>query len=283
MEEKQYIKAYVEKVSDDEINIVATDESIDREGEKIVVSGWKLDNFKKNPVLLWSHNAGLGEQRPAIGIADKLKEENKKITFIPIFDMADQFAANIARKVKEGFINAVSVGFLPLERDENNEAIIKSAELLEISFVNIPANPNALIQMRSAGIPISKDWKDWKEGSIEYPDEKGVVGTHTTPTASIDSSWDGSDARRSLLEWAGGRENTNFSKFKRGFAWFDTEDADNLGAYKLPHHIVDNGELKVVFRGVSAAMAALLGARGGVDIPDSDRQGVYRHLSRHHN
>ncbi|MGD8240898.1 MAG: hypothetical protein PVH68_20270, partial [Armatimonadota bacterium] len=41
-------------------------------------------------------------------------------------------------------------------------------------------------------------------------------------------------------------------------------------------------ELRAVWRGCGAAMAVLLGARGGADIPESDRQGCYRHLRRYY-
>jgi phage I-like protein len=63
-------------------------------------------------------------------------------------------------------------------------------------------------------------------------------------------------------------------------AWYDIENRDNKGAYKLPHHRQE--DKAVVWNGVAAAMAALLGARGGVDLPGTDRQGVYRHLARHY-
>ena len=43
-----------------------------------------------------------------------------------------------------------------------------------------------------------------------------------------------------------------------------------------------DGKLVVVWRGVAAAMAALRGARGGVEIPRSDYDAVYRHLARHY-
>jgi len=49
----------------------------------------------------------------------------------------------------------------------------------------------------------------------------------------------------------------------------------------LPHHKA-SGQHPVVWRGVSAAMAALFGARGGVNIPDRDRRGVYNHLAKHY-
>ena len=50
--------------------------------------------------------------------------------------------------------------------------------------------------------------------------------------------------------------------------WYDAENEDVKSAYKLPHHRAS--DLKAVWRGVAAAMGALLGARGGVDIPDGD-------------
>ena len=46
--------------------------------------------------------------------------------------------------MKEGILKAVSIGFIPKERDENNPAIITKSEMLELSVVPVPANPNAL-------------------------------------------------------------------------------------------------------------------------------------------
>jgi hypothetical protein len=63
-------------------------------------------------------------------------------------------------------------------------------------------------------------------------------------------------------------------------AWYDSSASDKKGSYKLPHHKQDGYAL--VWNGVKAAMGVLLGARGGVDIPDGDRKGVYNHLKRHY-
>jgi phage head maturation protease len=41
-------------------------------------------------------------------------------------------------------LKTVSVGFIPKERDPENQRIITRAELLEVSFVPVPCNPNAL-------------------------------------------------------------------------------------------------------------------------------------------
>lgn len=53
--------------------------------------------------------------------------------------------AQVVRQLyDEGIMKTVSVGFIPRERDAKNSKIITKAELLELSFVPVPANPNAL-------------------------------------------------------------------------------------------------------------------------------------------
>lgn len=63
--------------------------------------------------------------------------------------------------------------------------------------------------------------------------------------------------------------------------WYDSQESDKKGSYKLPHHNCGGG-YPVCWNGVKAAMGALMGARGGVDIPDADRKGVYNHLVKHY-
>lgn len=70
-------------------------------------------------------------------------------------------------------------------------------------------------------------------------------------------------------------------------AWYDPSVDEHdppreKQAYKLPHHELVDGELKVVWRGVTSAMQVLAGARSGVAIPDADRKDVYRHLVEHY-
>lgn len=64
------------------------------------------------------------------------------------------------------------------------------------------------------------------------------------------------------------------------FAWAEAMPPTTFGQLKLPHHRASDGY--VVFRGVVAAMAALLGARGGVNIPSGDRKSVHTHLASHY-
>lgn len=159
--------------------VVGSSSVIDRMGDIIDQAGWNLKNFNTNPVILWGHNSGLGEDRPPIGKSLKTWIQDKgtdaaKLMFNIQFDLADKFAADIYRKVKEGYINTVSVGFLPTEWEELDPdnwfgglKFLKQ-ELLELSFVPVPANPEALVGMRSFA---KKDKRFTPISSIEklYP------------------------------------------------------------------------------------------------------------------
>ena len=138
--------------------VVGSTGVVDRMDDIIEQAGWDLKDFKSNPVILWGHN--VGEERPPIGMALKVWIENKgkknaKLMFKIKFDLLDDFAAEIFRKVKDGFINAVSVGFKPVEWTELDPddwfggLKFTKQQLLELSFVPIPANPQALVGLRS--------------------------------------------------------------------------------------------------------------------------------------
>ena len=111
-----------------------------------------------------------------------------------------------------------------------------------------------------------------------------VSAPHRSPTAprERDWDWDGTDKMDRIIRQRG------WQGVALAHAWHDPkEDPDNdppqeKGAYQLPHHELIDGELRVVWRGVVAAMTVVNGARGGVDIPESDRRKVYDHLAAHY-
>ena len=116
---------------------------------------------------------------------------------------------------------------------------------------------------------------------------EGAIPPHQTPKAPEDREWDADAAVQRIRKWAssdgsGDKDKIDWKKYRQAFAWYNAQDPENFGSYKLPHHDVIDGKLVVVWRGVAAAMAALRGARGGVDIPRSDYDAVYRHLARHY-
>ena len=114
-----------------------------------------------------------------------------------------------------------------------------------------------------------------------------VVEPHTSPKAPEDREWNWhgkaeADKANAIIEHGG------WEAFANAHAWYDpNEDPEHdppheKQAYKLPHHELIDGRLKVVWAGVRSAMQVLAGARGGVDLPESDRKSVYLHLAEHY-
>lgn len=133
------VKAEVEK-TDKGLLAVASSSVVDRHGEIVSVTGWDLKNFKKNPVLLWSHDHTI----PAVGVAKTIKVEGTgktaKLMFTPEFHDITPEAKAIKTMFDQGILNSFSVGFKPIDMDGN---VYTKQELLEISAVNVPANPEA--------------------------------------------------------------------------------------------------------------------------------------------
>jgi SpoVK/Ycf46/Vps4 family AAA+-type ATPase len=98
---------------------------------------------------------------------------------------------------------------------------------------------------------------------------KGIIPYARHPRAPEDAAWDG-PAEKAQADVAA---------LKQMCAWY-ADDGASKGDYQLPHHTAKG--CQTVWAGVRAAMAALLGARGGTAIPDSDQKGVYRHLASHY-
>lgn len=143
-------------------------DSLDRDSEVLMPKGAQLKNYRKNPVYLWAHN--WFEDLPPIGKVSKIKVDSESFRGIVDFDLNDDFAAMIYDKYKNGFLNASSIGFIPIAVDatpvhEGQQGVtFTKYEVLENSGVPVPSNPDAL-QMN-----------DWKE----LVDECGKFGCHIT-------------------------------------------------------------------------------------------------------
>lgn len=150
---------------------IASDNSTDRHGESIEQEGWDLGNFIKNPVVPWGHDYYM----PPVAKATEIGIVNGKLMFRPKFasiaelseDPANpsdwaKFVDTIFRMYKGGYLRAFSVGFIPKEMD--GDTFIKQ-ELLEVSAVTVPSNPNALALA-------------FKEGVIDESERKILIKTY---------------------------------------------------------------------------------------------------------
>ena len=116
-----------------------------------------------------------------------------------------------------------------------------------------------------------------EHGRTEPIDEK-VLPFADLPLAEVDTPWSFTTvAENELLG-----DPPDWDRYAKVHAWVDPEMKETKAGYKLPFGMLVDGEIRAVWRGVAAAMAALNGARGGVDIPESEREGVYSLLSKYY-
>lgn len=151
-------------VSDDErvASFVFSDNSVDSYGDTIDARGWDLKAFESNPIALFGHDPSKPEN--VIGKARNVRVQGARLVGEIVFAEAsvNPTAELVYQMVKNGFLNAVSVGFEPVEwaisKDKSRPGGIDftKQKLREISIVPIPANENALVQARAAGIEIDR-------------------------------------------------------------------------------------------------------------------------------
>jgi phage head maturation protease len=146
------------------LDFIASTATVDRYHEIIEPAGWRLDSYRRNPVFQNAHNYGdilftlgkaLSTEVRAVGDRQALCQ---RIQFATEVNPVARIAYGL---YKGGFLNAVSVGFIPLRWEDppppsgsgaasgtNGAAAPRrrylEQELLEVSAVAIPANPDAL-------------------------------------------------------------------------------------------------------------------------------------------
>jgi len=161
------------------VTALITSDAIDRDSEVLLPKGANIEQFEKNPVVLWSHNSNL----PPIGKVEWIKKGTGKITAKVKFAATD-LAEEVWQLFKGGFLKAFSIGFMPIEsrvptsddlRKRPEWAVVRrifsAYELLELSAVAVPSNPQALATAIKSGQfeMIAKDF--------EFPNEETVLDT----------------------------------------------------------------------------------------------------------
>jgi HK97 family phage prohead protease len=172
----------IEQLDEGAKSFVATASTEDEDRDKDIIrqNGWNLKNFKKNPMIPWSHDYW------GIPVAKSLRtwidKAAKKLMFKPKFDDGDEASMKIFNKYKNGFLTSFSVGFIGTKtefRDEDDRwwggIEFLEQELLEISAVTIPANPNATVSVHGEAklqnllqLGYSQQFAETKEG-LFYP------------------------------------------------------------------------------------------------------------------
>ena len=154
------------------LSFVGTSAIRDRTGDELTVGGWNFKHYKRNPVVMFGHNYG----SLPIGKTVKIhKDDNKWVFDVEFASEEDNpLAQQVFNLCKKGFLRGVSVGFRSLKSewidpDGDDELEQKRAkeepdakpgkrfskkELLELSVVPIPANPEALMLAHKRGLEL---------------------------------------------------------------------------------------------------------------------------------
>lgn len=142
------------------LEAVASTGAIDRQGESIEPEAWKdsLPTYRTNPVILATHMHRLSNgDSPVIGSAVSIEITKDGLVFRMKFAGTD-LGKQYEQLYREKHMRAFSVGFYPIDgrwqdydRDGKGDKrtwVHTKVDLLEISAVPVPANPEALSRMR---------------------------------------------------------------------------------------------------------------------------------------
>jgi len=113
-----------------------------------------------------------------------------------------------------------------------------------------------------------------------------VVDFNDLPV-DTERDWDGNQAQQNIADWAssdgsGDKDKIDWDKYRKGFCYYDSDEEENFTSYKFPIADVVDGQLKAIWNGIVAAMAAINGSRSEPDMPEDERKGVYNHLVKYY-
>ena len=173
---KKDLSTITEDMGNRTVRFTISKEVVDRDGDILRASGVDFTNYMKNPVFLSFHNS----REFPLGKVTRFWVEGNSVKADVYFPTIEELSTNPEQAsekaklvdftyncYKTGMLNAVSVGFIPLEwvETENGFDILKW-ELLEFSAVAVPANQDAIAEaVKSFGDEFAK-------GLVSKPMEK---------------------------------------------------------------------------------------------------------------
>ena len=160
---KKDVSIITEDLGDRCVQFTISKEVEDRDGDILRANGVDFTNYMKNPVFLSFHNS----REFPLGKVTKFWVEGNSVKAIVYFPTLEELSSNPEQAsekaklvdfcfhcYKTGMLNAVSVGFIPLEWIETEKGFdILKWELLEFSAVAVPANQDAIAEaVKSFGL-----------------------------------------------------------------------------------------------------------------------------------
>lgn len=154
---------YVDRsaMADDQpLRVVMATEGRKADGIDLRMAGARLERYRSNPVLGYGH-AYYGRENLPIGrtIAESIAVAGTSLSGDLEYDQDDDFALRVERKMRSGYLSAVSIGFDVIRWEDPKSSywtggVAEEWELTELSVVPIGMDAKALVSSgRSAGGP----------------------------------------------------------------------------------------------------------------------------------
>lgn len=125
-----------------------TNESLNSYGTRVLTAGMIVEQYNRNPVLLYMHQRG-----QVIGYVKDLQVENDAVTGELVFDEASELSVRCKKQWEFGSLKMVSVGIDILETSDDPQYLVQGqtaptitkSKLFEVSLVDIGANDDAIV------------------------------------------------------------------------------------------------------------------------------------------
>ncbi len=237
---------------------------------------------------LWNHDYSI---LPPGGIFDGDEDKQGlyvKVQFNPDIQMGRELFSNfkmgISKKqsmgykaiqveyVKDGKLQEMELGYKVNRAEfvkENGRTIrnLLEVQVMEGSAVVFPMNDLAQVDTVKNQLWTPRYWPGFSA--------KSVCGKTTWPLMDKDTAWDGDKAKKQIKAWASKDDGSlDVAKMKSVHFWFDPEKQDEITGYKLAFCYIVDGSPKAVPRAIFEKAGLFAGARGGLNVPESDMPGL---------
>ena len=133
-----------------------SNERLNSYGTRVLTAGVDVEQYNRNPVLLYMHQRG-----NVIGIVKDLRVDGSEITGELVFDEATELSQRCKKQWEFGSLKMVSAGLDILELSDDPSLLVPGqtrptvakSKLIEVSLVDIGANDDA-IRLHRDGIRI---------------------------------------------------------------------------------------------------------------------------------
>ena len=138
-----------------------SNESVNCYGFRVLTAGVNVEQYKRNPVLLYMHERG-----NVVGYVKDLKVENDEVTGELMFDCASEQSERCQKQFEFGSLRMVSAGLEIIETSEDPAMLvpgqtrptITKSRLFEVSVADVGANDDAIVLEKDRKrITLSKD------------------------------------------------------------------------------------------------------------------------------